>query len=133
RELLATKYRKHIEGTRVAQELAMQEQMEKMQQAQKAMIGKPAPELTFIWSSQPDLKKLSDLKGKVVILDFWATWCGPCIATFPQIRELTEHYKSGEVGVLGVTSIQGHVSGLETARIDTRGDTQKEFSLIADF
>jgi thiol-disulfide isomerase/thioredoxin len=41
--------------------------------------------------------KLSDYKGKVVILDFWATWCGPCRASFPKMQELVEKYKNRNV------------------------------------
>ena len=132
-QLLETKYRSHVQGTRLGQELAMQVEMEKVREQQKALIGQRAPDLAFIWSSDPAFKKLSDLRGKVVVLDFWATWCGPCIATFPQIRELAAHYRNADVVVLGVTSIQGSVSGLEPDRINTRGDTAKEFKLTAEF
>lgn len=131
---LTTKYRKHLgPDSRVAQEIAMEEEMAKVKETQQKLVGQPAPELNFVWSSEPKLKKLSDLKGKVVVIDFWATWCGPCITTFPQIRELTAHYKEADVVVLGVTSVQGSVMGLEPARIDTRNDPEREFALTADF
>ncbi|PKQ70957.1 peroxiredoxin family protein [Raineya orbicola] len=38
--------------------------------------------------------KLSDLKGKVVVLDFWATWCGPCVASFPGMKKASDKYKN---------------------------------------
>jgi len=45
--------------------------------------------------------KLSDYKGKVVVLDFWATWCGPCIASMPHTQEVAATYKNQGVVVLG--------------------------------
>jgi thiol-disulfide isomerase/thioredoxin len=44
--------------------------------------------------------KLSDFRGKVVVLDFWATWCGPCVAAMPHAQEIADHYKSQDVVVL---------------------------------
>jgi peroxiredoxin len=44
--------------------------------------------------------RLADFKGKVVILDFWATWCGPCIASFPHTQKLAAKYKDQDVLVL---------------------------------
>ncbi len=44
--------------------------------------------------------RLSDFKGKVVILDFWATWCGPCIASMPHTQKLAAHYKDQGVVVV---------------------------------
>jgi peroxiredoxin len=45
--------------------------------------------------------KLSDYKGKVVVLDFWATWCGPCMAAMPHTQEVAAKYKDQGVVVLG--------------------------------
>ena len=44
--------------------------------------------------------RVSDFKGKVVILDFWATWCGPCIASFPHTQAIAAKYKDQDVVVL---------------------------------
>jgi len=41
--------------------------------------------------------KLSDYKGKMVVLDFWATWCGPCRASFPNMQELVTKYKNDNI------------------------------------
>jgi thiol-disulfide isomerase/thioredoxin len=45
----------------------------------------------------------SDLKGKVVLIDFWAVWCGPCIATFPHLNEWREKYGDKGFEIVGVT------------------------------
>ena len=63
--------------------------------------GKTAPEFQL-----PNLKqesiKLSGYKGKVVYLDFWASWCGPCKKTFPWLNELQKKYGKDGFEVVGV-------------------------------
>jgi peroxiredoxin len=46
---------------------------------------------------------LSDFKGKVVILDFWATWCPPCVKEIPHFNELAKEYKDAGLVVFGVS------------------------------
>ncbi len=55
------------------------------------------PESAYKWrlvSMDNELFELSDFKGKVIFVNFWATWCPPCIAEMPSIAELYEHYKN---------------------------------------
>lgn len=76
-------------------------------EARGRLIGLPAPELRFDWSSDPKLRSLTDLRGRVVLIDFWTTWCRPCIAEFPNLRQLTDEFRGKPFSVLGVTSLQG--------------------------
>src|SRR5438067_1509143 len=61
----------------------------------------PAPAFT-LKSSTGAVIRLSDLKGQVVILDFWASWCGPCRMSTPIMSRLYDKYKAKNVTVLGI-------------------------------
>ncbi len=47
--------------------------------------------------------KLSDYRGKVTVVDFWATWCGPCVRQVPQLAELSRKYRDQGLEVVGLT------------------------------
>jgi peroxiredoxin len=47
--------------------------------------------------------QIESYRGKVVLVDYWATWCGPCVAEYPQIRELWEKYNAAGFEVVGVS------------------------------
>jgi cytochrome c biogenesis protein CcmG, thiol:disulfide interchange protein DsbE len=72
--------------------------------------GKDPPELQVENWLNTDGKplKLADLKGKVVVLDFWGVWCGPCRAAMPHLKELYAQHKDEGLVVIGVhTTNQG--------------------------
>lgn len=71
------------------------------------IMGKPAPALAVENWINSDAMNLKDLKGKVVMLDFWATWCGPCIASVPHTNELYAAYKSEGLEIIGVCHPRG--------------------------
>lgn len=58
----------------------------------KGMINEPAPAFA-LKDFEGNSVSLASLKGKVVVVDFWATWCGPCIASMPGMKKAQDKYK----------------------------------------
>ncbi len=65
--------------------------------------GKPAPELEDVvaWKNGGPIK-LSDLRGKVVLLEFWGHWCGPCIGAMPKLFSMYDEYRDKGLEIIGV-------------------------------
>ncbi len=81
---------------------AQEAQYAALQANQLIQVGLPAPDINL---ETPDGKKyaLSDLKGKIVLLDFWASWCGPCRKANPHVVETYKKYKDKGFTVYSVS------------------------------
>ena len=66
-----------------------------------------------LYSSDGDLYNMRSLEGKVVLLNFWATWCGPCRAEIPDLNEIKQKYNEDDFIILGIS-----ISDTKNALID---------------
>jgi len=77
------------------------------QEQPASLVGKPAPLFTLKNFDGKQIN-LADFKGKVVLLDFWATWCGPCRGAIPHLEALHQKYKDQGLVVAGINNEKDH-------------------------
>jgi thiol-disulfide isomerase/thioredoxin len=92
------------------------------------LLGEAAPELVIDkWIADNNApKSLAAMRGRVVLLDFWATWCVPCFAAFPKLSEWQESFADDGLKIVGVTRYYGVAKGMSA-------DDAGEFQFLQQF
>jgi peroxiredoxin len=103
------------------------------------LVGKPAPDFNL---ELLDGKRfhLAGSKGKVVVLDFWATWCGPCLQAMPQVERATAEFQNQDVRLVAVnlqetaeqvTALLARQKLTLTVALDRDGTVAEKYKAVA--
>ena len=90
---------------------------QKIEATKHLAVGKPAPDIS-LESPDGQVVKLSSLKGKLVLLDFWASWCKPCRAENPNVVRMYDKYKNKGFEIYGVSLDQSRDAWLKAIKDD---------------
>ncbi len=84
----------------------------KLESVEKSSGSKIAP--NFTWEENGEKKSLNDYKGKVIFLNFWATWCGPCVKEMPDLSKISEELKNKDFKMIGLNVFERASGKAET-------------------
>ena len=111
---------KHAEACRVV----------RMAKLRSVQVGQPAPDFTMPTIDDKTIK-LSSLKGKYVMIDFWASWCQPCRQENPNVVKMYNKYKSKNFTILGISLDKDPVAWKQAVQQD--GLSWTHASELSDF
>jgi peroxiredoxin len=112
---LVSKLKKNYPKSRYVKRLG-----EYLKSIEKWTVGQPAPEIALNTPEGKELK-LSDLKGKLVLIDFWASWCKPCRQENPNVVKVYNQYKDKGFEILGVSLDKNKKDWLKAIDVDGLG------------
>jgi thiol-disulfide isomerase/thioredoxin len=103
------------------------------------LVGSPAPAWTNVTPLSGAPASLDKLRGKVVIVDFWASWCGPCRMLAPKLSALKDRLGAQGLAVVGITTDDAERAALFAERhqmrygivVDRSGDTSRGYGIGA--
>jgi peroxiredoxin len=101
-----------------------------------ATVGATAPDFTLRTLNGPNMR-LQEQRGKVVLVNFWATWCGPCRKEMPHLNRISDKYKSAGLAMMGVNVDEdvrkaAEVAGKLAVSFPVLLDTDKAVSKLYD-
>jgi thiol-disulfide isomerase/thioredoxin len=105
-----------------------QEDKTKKKPSPADLVGKPAPDFTADFALNGEKMSLAGLKGKVVLVDFWAVWCPPCKAAFPSLTKLHENYNKKGLEIVGLTRYYERYEGFKDGKLVTVKEKGKKVS-----
>jgi thiol-disulfide isomerase/thioredoxin len=88
--------------------------------AQVELLGEEAPEITVSDWTSGEPASLEMLRGQVVLLEFWATWCRPCLEMFPRLRDLHSRFAARGLSILALTRYASTPPDADVAAAHTR-------------
>jgi len=97
----------------------------------KKMIDDEAPDFALL-NLEGETVKLSELKGKTVVLDFWATWCGPCKASFPGMQRAVNHFEGDDSVVFLFIDTWENAGDKEKNAADFIASNEYTFEVLMD-